>query len=129
MWEIEEIGASSESLETGFKTGKTNPFMTGIVTDKTDNNNPNMIQNIIYDENPFNSHQNTNRIRPKFLYEISGAHTATVNIVRFSPNGMYLATGGDDSAIVIWVQKSRPIEFGSSLEKVCWSNHKILRYF
>ena len=85
------------------------------------------MQSIICDENPFNSFQNTNRIKPKFLYEISGAHTATVNIVRFSPNGMYLASGVDDSAIVIWAQKSRPVEFGSSLEKICWSNYKILR--
>lgn len=67
------------------------------------------------------------RIKPKFLYDISGAHTATVNVVRFSPNGMFLASGGDDSAIVIWVQKSRPVEFGSTIEKVTWSNHKILR--
>ena len=101
--------------------------MSGMITEKPETNNVNMIHNIIYDENPFNNLQNSNRIRPKFLYEISGAHTATVNIVRFSPNGMYLATGGDDSAIVIWVQKSRPIEFGSNIEKVCWSNHKILR--
>lgn len=104
--------------------------MNGISSDKdkNDQGNANCMQSIICDENPFNSHQNTSRIRPKFMYEISGAHTATVNIVRFSPNGMYLASGGDDSAIVIWVQKSRPIEFGYSAEKICWSNHKILRY-
>jgi chromatin assembly factor 1 subunit B len=66
-------------------------------------------------------------LKPKFLYEISGAHTSTVNIVRFSPNGMYLATGGDDAAIVIWTQKLRPVQFGSNIEKVIWSNHKILR--
>jgi WD40 repeat protein len=66
-------------------------------------------------------------IKPRFLYELNGAHTSTVNIIRFSPNGLYLASGGDDSAIVIWVQKSRPIEFGSSIEKVVWCNHKILR--
>lgn len=40
---------------------------------------------------------------------------------------MYLASGGDDSAIVIWMQKNRPIEFGSSIERVIWSNYKILR--
>jgi chromatin assembly factor 1 subunit B len=66
-------------------------------------------------------------VRPKFLYEIAGAHTNTVNIVRFSPNGMYLATGGDDAAIVIWTQKLRPVQFGSNVEKVLWSCHKILR--
>ncbi len=67
------------------------------------------------------------KIRPKFLYDISGAHTATVNVVRFSPNGMYLASGGDDSAIVLWAQKSRPVEFGSTIEKVVWCNYKVLR--
>jgi chromatin assembly factor 1 subunit B len=68
-----------------------------------------------------------NKLRPKFMYEISGAHNATVNIVRFSPNGMYLASGGDDSAIVIWTQKMRPVQFGSCEERVQWSNQKILR--
>ncbi len=40
---------------------------------------------------------------------------------------MYLATGEDDSAIVLWVQKIRPKEFGSNVEEVLWSNYKILR--
>ncbi len=84
-------------------------------------------ENSINFEDTIGAVQNQSKIRPKFLYDISGAHTATVNIVRFSPNGMFLATGGDDSAIVIWVQKSRPVEFGSTLEKISWSNHKILR--
>ena len=66
-------------------------------------------------------------IFPKFINELSGAHNSTVNIARFSPNGMYLATGGDDCAIVIWVQKNRPVSFGSSEEKVTWCNYKILR--
>jgi len=66
-------------------------------------------------------------ICPKFKYDLSGAHTSTINIIRFSPDGMYLASGGDDSAIVIWVQKIRPKEFGSNIEEVLWSNYKILR--
>ncbi|MCQ2820079.1 MAG: hypothetical protein MJ252_22670, partial [archaeon] len=76
-----------------------------------------------------NENQSNNEVQivPKFLHELSGAHTATVNVVRFSPNGMYLATGGDDSAIVIWVQRSRPVSFGSSEEIITWSNYKILR--
>jgi len=64
---------------------------------------------------------------PKFKYELAGAHTSTVNILRFSPDGMYLATGGDDSAIVLWVQKIRPKEFGSNIEEVLWSNYKVIR--
>ena len=101
--------------------------MNGLNTEKSDQSNLNVIQSIIVDENPFNNLATLSKIKPKFLYEIAGAHTSTVNIVRFSPNGMYLASGGDDSAIVIWVQRSRPVEFGSNLEKICWSNYKILR--
>ena len=92
-------------------------------------NNTNQINNFI--DNFFsNSNQNINndmRINPIFIFELSGAHTSTVNICRFSPNGMYLATGSDDHTIVIWVQKKRPISFGSSEEKVTWCNYKILR--
>jgi chromatin assembly factor 1 subunit B len=99
-----------------FKTGNKNPFL-NVEKDK---------EASMTVEDVANS-TNQTKIKPKFMYDISGAHTATVNIVRFSPNGMYLASGGDDSAIVIWVQKSRPVEFGSTLEKITWSNHKILR--
>ena len=62
LWEIEEHGASAESLDIGFKTGKANPFMNGITSEKNENNNVNMFQSIIHDENPFNNHQNINRI-------------------------------------------------------------------
>ena len=77
--------------------------------------------------NNINNLNNLSLIRPKFVYELNGAHTSNVNIIRISPNGMYLASGGDDSAIVIWVQKNRPVEFGSSIERITWSNYKILR--
>ena len=58
---------------------------------------------------------------------MNGAHISTVNICRFSQNGKYLATRSDDNTVIIWVQKSRPSSFGSTEEKICWSNHKILR--
>ena len=67
------------------------------------------------------------RIKPVFECELNGAHISTVNVCRFSPNGKYLATGSDDNTVIIWVQKSRPLNFGSSEEKICWSNYKILR--
>lgn len=66
-------------------------------------------------------------IKPVFLYGLNGAHTSTVNVCRFSPDGKYLATGGDDNAVLIWVQKRRYVNFGSEEEKVTWSNYKILR--
>lgn len=80
-------------------------------------------------EHPQNNSSNNSdtQIIPKFIHELSGAHTATVNVVRFSPNGMYLATGGDDRAIVIWVQKPRFVSIGSTEEIISWGTYKILR--
>lgn len=63
----------------------------------------------------------------KYLYHISGAHNSVVNILRFSPNGKYLASAGDDQTIVVWTLKKRPVEFGVSEEKIIWSIHKLLR--
>ena len=86
------------------------------------NNNNNLLQTLTDPENTSNS-----RIKPVFECELNGAHISTVNMCRFSPNGKYLATGSDDNTVIIWVQKSRPTNFGSSEEKICWSNYKILR--
>ena len=84
--------------------------------------NTNNLQTLTDPENTSNV-----RIKPVFECELNGAHISTVNICRFSPNGKYLATGSDDNTVIIWVQKSRPTNFGSSEEKVSWSNYKILR--
>ena len=86
------------------------------------NNNNNNFQTLTDSENSSNY-----RIKPIFECELNGAHISTVNICRFSPNGKYLATGSDDNTVIIWVQKSRPSAFGLTEEKICWSNHKILR--
>ena len=90
--------------------------------DNGNNNNNNNFQTLTDPENNSNY-----RIKPIFECELNGAHISTVNICRFSPNGKYLATGSDDNTVIIWVQKSRPSTFGSTEEKICWSNHKILR--
>ena len=90
--------------------------------DQKENTNNNNFQNLTDPENNSNY-----RIKPIFECELNGAHISTVNICRFSPNGKYLATGSDDNTVIIWVQKSRPSAFGSTEEKICWSNHKILR--
>ena len=102
--------------------------------------NKNLSQEGQKDSQALNNNQNNNfqtltdpennsnyRIKPVFECELNGAHISTVNICRFSPNGKYLATGSDDNTVIIWAQKTRPATFGSTEEKVCWSNHKILR--
>lgn len=33
---------------------------------------------------------------------MQGGHSSTINCLAFSPNGMYLASGGDDHALIIW---------------------------
>ena len=66
-------------------------------------------------------------VKPVFLYELNGSHTSTVNVCRFSPDGKYLATAGDDGAILIWIQRRRYATFGKSEEKIVWSTYKVLR--
>ena len=61
-----------------------------------------------------------------FLYNLSGVHTGTVNVARFSPNGKYLATASDDSALVIWTQRWKE-EFGTTEKKLGWASEKVLR--
>ena len=62
------------------------------------------------------------KYEPQHLYDLTGGHSSTVNIVRFSPNGQFLASGSDDQMVVIWALKSCPIEFGKIEETVQWSH-------
>lgn len=58
--------------------------------------------------------------------QVEGGHTLAINCVRFSPNGKYIATGGDDAKIIIWQQKYRPKEFGCMEMVPSWAEFKPL---
>ena len=128
LWRIEEItiDPSSQSTQQIPQIGSLSqsPFDENQNQNQNTTNNQtiNFLQTLTDPENTSNA-----RIKPVFECELNGAHISTVNICRFSPNGKYLATGSDDNTVIIWVQKSRPTNFGSTEEKVSWSNYKILR--
>jgi WD40 repeat protein len=60
------------------------------------------------------------KVKPNYLYDLNGGHTKTVNCVRFSPNGQFLASGADDQLVIIWQLKSVPVEFGKLDEQIQW---------
>ena len=134
LWRIEEVLIDNTNINQ--TQDKANPQINQNNT-QTQNQNQNQEEQKENTNNNINNNNfqtltdpenNSNyRIKPVFECELNGAHISTVNICRFSPNGKYLATGSDDNTVIIWVQKSRPSTFGSTEEKVCWSNHKILR--
>ena len=60
-------------------------------------------------------------------YDLQQAHTASVNVVRFSPNGQFLASGSDDQMVIIWTLKMAPVEFGRIEETIQWGHPRQLR--
>ena len=58
--------------------------------------------------------------------EISTGHMKTINCVRFSPNGLHMATCADDAKVIIWVEKWKPKAFGSKEYVSSWAEMKIL---
>ena len=67
------------------------------------------------------------KVTPTYQYDLAGGHTKTVNCVRFSPNGQFLASGGDDQLVIIWQLKSVPVEFGKLEEKIQWGQPRQMR--
>lgn len=63
----------------------------------------------------------------ELVYSLPGVHQSTVNVVRFSPNGQFLASGSDDGVVVLWSQRQRDVEFGKSEKKLAWACNKLLR--
>jgi len=63
----------------------------------------------------------------EFVYSLPGVHQRPVNVVRFSPNGQYLASGSDDGVVVLWTQRYRDVEFGKNEKKLAWACNRVLR--
>eukprot|EP01134_Creolimax_fragrantissima_P006160 CFRG6160T1 len=63
------------------------------------------------------THDDEGNVQVTFLANLC-RHTKSVNAVRFSPSGEYLASAGDDGAVVLWKKDDRPekVPIGS-LEK------------
>lgn len=60
------------------------------------------------------------------LEDLTGTHERAVNVVRFSPDSHWLASGGDDSVVVLWEKKLKPV-FGEEQEVFGWGASKVLR--
>ncbi|KAF7731912.1 hypothetical protein EC973_007743 [Apophysomyces ossiformis] len=67
---------------------------------------------------------NSSPVNVDYLSELK-RHTAPVNVVRFSPNGEYLASAGDDTSIILWkLSNVKESTFGKEygdFEKETWS--------
>lgn len=68
---------------------------------------------------------NHNKDLAEPLHEIKQGHTKTINIVRYSPDGKYIATGSDDCSIIIWEEKTRPKFFGSAEDIWSWGESRV----
>lgn len=64
--------------------------------------------------------------KPVFLYGDAG-HTSPPNVVRFSPKGNFLASGGCDQNILIWDYKERFAGIGKTEKHLKWGVFKNLR--
>ncbi|KAJ3768865.1 WD40 repeat-like protein [Lentinula raphanica] len=73
--------------------------------------------------------------RVEYLATLS-RHSAAVNVVRWSPNGEFIASAGDDGMIIVWAQTSSPqaATYGSDLtsedladEKEYWKARVMVR--
>lgn len=77
--------------------------------------------------NQDNRDQNIRKWKAEYKYDLQGGHTSTINAVRYSPNGQYLASGSDDQMVIIWSLKSVPAEFGKLEEVIQWGHPRQLR--
>ncbi|KAI8097101.1 WD40-repeat-containing domain protein [Halteromyces radiatus] len=83
-------------------------------------------------QSPDSSHHDSTHQLPvsiDFLSELK-RHSCPVNVVRFSPNGDYIASAGDDACIILWkLSTTKETTFGSEYseyEKETWTPAQML---
>ena len=62
------------------------------------------------------------------LHTLTQGHSGTINYAAFSPDGTYLASGGDDQTVIIWNIKEGTflyrLQFNSAVDCLIWHpNH------
>lgn len=62
----------------------------------------------------------------ELTHEVRSGHFASINMVRFSDSGVFLASCSDDCTAIIWERKMRPVVFGKPELKLTWGERKIL---
>ena len=58
-------------------------------------------------------------VAPKLLCAVAG-HEQSVNVVRWSPNGRWLATGSGDGRVGLAERAANPVEFGAAAGSEVW---------
>lgn len=61
-----------------------------------------------------------------FVENVASNHERTVNVVKFSESGEFIASGADDHCVIILEKKLRPV-FGLDEEVESWGPKRVLR--
>jgi chromatin assembly factor 1 subunit B len=67
-----------------------------------------------------------NNLVPVHIDDLAGTHERAVNVVKFSPDSNFIASGGDDCCIVVWERRKKPV-FGENREIDGWGSKRLLR--
>lgn len=60
------------------------------------------------------------------MENVASNHERTVNVVKFSQSGQFIASGADDHCVMILEKRLRPV-FGQDIEEESWGPKKVLR--
>ena len=65
-------------------------------------------------------------LKIQHVEDLAGTHERSVNVVRFSPCKKFIASGSDDTCIVVWEKKKKPV-FGEDRCELGWGSKRVLR--